>query len=493
MMKNVGKTNKRLLAAALIILLLLPVSGIASATGEQAPVNLSKNCSYSCSTGTQHLKTLLGDSDYTTLVRLPKDAWVSVSWAGQNVDFVYWEWTDKQGVDPAPFTVELLNASGDVVETREGDRFWNSGFEVGDGIAGVRIRAGGEAWLATLIPYSGGAPYDYHPWLPTPEKTDFLVISTHPDDDTIFMGAMIPTYGAERGLSGSLLYMVSRKRVRRSEALNGAWIMGLRTYPHFAGMADVSNRQKEERADEFKVEDVEREIVRYIRRVKPEVVITHDTRGEYGHWQHVVVSSAAQYAVIDAANPSYDPESYEIYGTWQVKKLYLHLYKENPIFISATVPLEAFGGMTAWEVAQKAYDCHKSQNQANHPCNNKNEASLEKFGLAFTTVGNDTGINDMFENIPPEDLTNYVPPAPTETPTPEPTATPEPTPELTPQPTEAPTPEPTIDPTAKPTEAPTTPIQRMGKRGLAAFAGGTVFILLAILILFIVYLSKRKK
>ena len=81
--------------------------------------------------------------------------------------------------------------------------------------------------------------------------------------------------------------------------------------------------------------------------------------------------------------------------------------------------------------------------------NNENENSLEKFGLVYTAVGLDTGINDMFENIDPETLSDFVPtPAPTETPTPEPTEAP------TPEPTETPTPVPSETPTPKPTDPP---------------------------------------
>ena len=246
------------------------------------------------------------------------------------------------------------------------------------------------------------------------------------------------------------------------KTLNGAWIMGLRTYPMMAGLPDISVRNKEKYKNDFLVEDVEAALIRYLRRVKPEVVMTHDVNGEYGHWQHCIVAEAIQLAVVDAATPACDPASAEQYGVWQVKKLYLHLSETNPIFISATVPLEAFGGRSAWEVAQEAYQCHQSQRLWYHLCNNENENSLEKFGLVFSTVGSDTGVNDMFENIAPETLTDFVPtPAPTDTPTPlsAVTATPSPTAEPTAVPTDTPTPAPTAvptdTPTAVPTEAPT--------------------------------------
>lgn len=437
------KTNcvKRIIIAVLALILMLLIVPVSFAE-ENGPTALGKQCTYDGSRQKKYLKDWLSDRDYETRTQMKENGWVSVRWTKkQQVDFVYWEWSDKAGIEPVPYTVELLDIDGTVIEQYEGEQYWNSGTEIKEGVYGVRLKVTAEVLLCTLIPYQGGAPSDYHPWEPSTEKADFLVIATHPDDDTLFMGNMVPTYGAERGLEGSILYLTTRERVRRTEACNGAWIMGLRTYPYMAGLPDISVKNKVKYAADFKVEDVERVLVRYLRRIRPEVVITHDVNGEYGHWQHIIVSQAIQTAVIDAANPSYDPESAELSGTWQVKKLYLHLSEQNPIFISATVPLEAFGGRTGWEVAQEAYQCHQSQRLWYHLCNNENENSLEKFGLVYTTVGLDTGINDMFENIDPSTLSDFVP-------------TPVPTKEPTPEPTETPTPVPTEEPTLEPTEEP---------------------------------------
>lgn len=506
MLKNTIKTNIRTAALMLALLIVLPLSGSVFADGTPQPEPVS-DCVYSCSSGKSNLKSVLSDDEYSTYLILRENAWVGISWEG-DADFVYWEWTDPNGVAPQPYTVELLDPSGDVLETKEGERYWNSGTEIPEGVSGVRITMLGYGRICKLKAYSGGAPSDYHPWQPTPDKTDFMIIATHPDDDALFMGAIIPTYGAERGLSGSVLYMVSRWRVRCTEALNGAWTMGLRTYPLFGGMKDVSNDQREELEDEFRQTDAERIIVRNIRKVRPEVVITHDLNGEYGHWQHIVVANAVRRAVILAANPSYDKKSYELYGAWQVKKLYMHLYGKDKVTVSALVPLEAFGGKTAWDVAREAYECHRSQNRANHPCNNSGVNSLERFGLVFTTVGKDTGTNDLFEHIDAGLLTGYTPQA-TEEPTPEPPETTEqPTPEPsggTEKPTPAPSPAPTAVQTAAPTAAstpaptdyaldgPVTPLGKLGERGLAVAAGTAAIVLLPLAALLIANRLKRNK
>lgn len=461
--------------------------------GSGGPRDVSSLCVYLRSGSSGSPKAVLTDGDYTTRAVLSKNAWVSIVWDDVPVDFVYYEWTGGGYSTPPSYTVELLSADGEITESFDGESYWNSGVAVEPGVHGVRLRMLDEGKLCTLKAYSGGAPKDYHPWQPTPDKTDFLVIATHPDDDVIFMGAIVPTYGVQRGLSGSILYLCSRERVRRSEALNGAWTMGLRTYPIFAGMVNVSPNDPEEKKAEFSPEFVEKTLVRYIRRVRPEIVVTHGEKGEYGHWQHMIVSDAARLAVIDAADPSYDPSSAKEFGAWQVKKLYLHLSPGEPIFITATEPLEAFGGLTAWEVAQEAYLCHASQNHANHPCNNRGVNSLEKFGLIFTFVGPDTGINDMFENVPEEDLTSWVEPVVTEAPTQAPTQAPTEAPTEAPAETPAPSPSPAPVLTAEPAVSPAPReggIENAKLFGILAALLGTLVVLL---VLVIVVLSVRKK
>ena len=441
------------LAIAMLLALVLLCTGVGTAsaqTGTDEPVNMARKCTYENKKKRTTLYSRLSDRDEATRCLLEKNEWVSVKWKNTEVDFVYFEWTDKIGVDPAPYTIELLDADGKVLESREGEPYWNNGVEITDGVHGVRLTPHADAELCTLIPYAGGAPKDYHPWQPTADKVDFLVIAMHPDDDALFMGNVIATYGAEHGLLGTILYLATRTRIRRTEGLNGAWIMGLRTYPLMAGLPDIPIKYRYEKKKDFLPEDVERVLVRYIRRVKPEVVISHDDNGEYGHWQHIIVAQAVRAAMLSAADPAYDPESAAQYGAWQVKKLYLHLAKENPIFISAYEPLAAFGGRTGLEVAQEAYQCHQSQRLWYHLCDNKNECNQEKFGLVFTTVGTDSGINDMFENIDPSTLTTGMP---------DPMPTPEPTEVPTPEPTDTPTPEPVVETAPPDTQPPveTTP------------------------------------
>ena len=82
-------------------------------------------------------------------------------------------------------------------------------------------------------------------------------------------------------------------------------------------------------------------------------------------------------------------------------------------------PLTAYDGMTAFQVAQRAFGEHKSQHQYSYrpTRNDYGFFDMRRFGLTFTTVGEDTG-SDMFEHIEHNDLAEVILNA---TPTPSPT------------------------------------------------------------------------
>ena len=64
-----------------------------------------------------------------------------------------------------------------------------------------------------------------------------------------------------------------------------------------------------------------------------------------------------------------------------------------------TVPLEAFGGKTGFQVAEEAFSWHRSQVKRNWSFEAVGPHDNTLFGLFFTTVGQDTGIGDFMEHI----------------------------------------------------------------------------------------------
>ncbi len=301
----------------------------------------------------------------------------------------------------------------------------------------------GEAGMKVLfcaVYGAGELPEPFHAWQETPDHLDYLLISTHPDDDVLFLGSIVPTYGAERGYAGSIAYVTCQYRIRADEAENGAWTMGLRYRPVFLGMKDVRNGAPSEEKAAFRYDDLLINTVRTFRKLRPLVVFAQDLNGEYGHWQHKLTAKAAREAFSLAADPAFDPESADEYGTWQVQKLYLHLFPKNKLTVDAHAPLSAFDGRDAFEVACEAYLKHASQQRYRFKVRrDSGKYAFNRFGMAegVVPVG-----EDVFDNIDERLLFNYVEP------TPAPTAAP--TPKITAEPTK------TADP-PKPTDAPPTP------------------------------------
>ena len=313
---------------------------------------------------------------------------------------------------PEGVRVCLFDGAGDSIEERELASDPETVIPLPQEARTVTITAGEAGMtMSQLHVFSQGTlPESFHPWQETPEQLDYLLISTHPDDDVLFMGSIVPIYGAEQGYVGTIAYVTCASRGRMSEAENGAWEMGLRYRPLFMGFPDIARNAKPEKKAEFDYDQLVRDTVRLYRRYHPAVVFAQGEKGEYGHWQHILTSQAAVEAYDLAADPTYDPESVESYGTWQVQKLYLHEYAENPLYLDGNVPLEAFGGTTAWNVARKAFQKHESQVQYGFFVMRDDQAhAFNRFGMIKGVV--EAG-DDAFANIPAELLSTYDPSSP---------------------------------------------------------------------------------
>lgn len=262
-------------------------------------------------------------------------------------------------------------------------------------------------------------------WEPTPEKADLLLLVAHPDDELIFFGGTIPTYAVERGMNVVVAYMSYSNTTRRSELLNGLWHLGVRQYPVIGSFADVYMKTLDEAYSRWRKKDSRAYVTELIRQYKPDVMLTHDINGEYGHGAHKLCASVAQYCVERTGDEAFMPESAEKWGTWCVKKLYLHLGRENTVTMDWRVPLSSMGGKTGLELAQEAYAFHITQHKTSFAVTDEGRTSNAKFSLVYSSVGEDCIGGDFFEHISPDD--QNASDAETEsTPTPAPTSTPAP-------------------------------------------------------------------
>ena len=105
-------------------------------------------------------------------------------------------------------------------------------------------------------------------------------------------------------------------------------------------------------------------------------------------------------SVENSADASVLPELAKKYGTWSVKKLYLHMGESNNTFMDWNVPLESMGGKTSEQLAQEAFLLHVTQQKTEYVVTDEGKTGNARFTLVHSEVGSDVVGGDFFENIP---------------------------------------------------------------------------------------------
>ncbi len=391
--------KKWLIALLTLLALSLSVAFAAEAN------DITEDCKFKvCSSGRKY--TLMTDKKYTSYWESNKikTPWIAITApegkpiAGLYVCF---------GNMPESWEIQTSDDGKDWFTAVPGDtRFLHAYVALPQPAQHVRLAVTSEKKTALRINdlfvlSEGDLPDWVQVWQPTEEKADILFLSTHPDDELIFFGGAIPTYAVEQQRKVVVAYFTRSNTTRSSELLNGLWHMGVRTYPVIGTFKDsyAKNLKAAYKSAGGKGK-VNEWIVGLYRQYKPEVVVTQDTNGEYGHKQHMMIADAAQNCIALAANEDEFTASTIAYGTWQVKKLYLHLYPENQITFDWTVPLKSMNGATGIELAEEAYTLHKTQASSGMSVTETGTKYDNRvFGLAFTTVGEDVRKDDFLENI----------------------------------------------------------------------------------------------
>lgn len=391
--------KKWLIALLTLLALSLSVAFAAEAN------DITEDCKFKvCSSGRKY--TLMTDKKYTSYWESNKikTPWIAITApegkpiAGLYVCF---------GNMPESWEIQTSDDGKDWFTAVPGDtRFLHAYVALPQPAQHVRLAVTSEKKTALRINdlfvlSEGDLPDWVQVWQPTEEKADILFLSTHPDDELIFFGGAIPTYAVEQQRKVVVAYFTRSNTTRSSELLNGLWHMGVRTYPVIGTFKDsyAKNLKAAYKTAGGKGK-VNEWIVGLYRQYKPEVVVTQDTNGEYGHKQHMMIADAAQNCIALAANEDEFTASTIAYGTWQVKKLYLHLYPENQITFDWTVPLKSMNGATGIELAEEAYTLHKTQASSGMSVTETGTKYDNRvFGLAFTTVGEDVRKDDFLENI----------------------------------------------------------------------------------------------
>lgn len=262
----------------------------------------------------------------------------------------------------------------------------------------------------------GEVPDHVQKWnVPKEGEIDLMLFSAHGDDEHLFFAGLLPCYATQSQYEVLVVYLTNHRNMgnrRCHEMLNGLWAVGVTNYPVFGPFGDYFSRNQnaayalhESRGQTD--EALLGYLVEQLRRYRPQVAVTHDVNGEYGHGQHQLCADLLRRGVEAAEDPQAYPELAAQYGTWQVPKTYLHLWRDNPITMDWDQPLERFDGMTAFQVSTiLGFGCHKSQRGGitNLITDYQNAADIPmyspcEFGLYRSTVGPDTDQQDFFEHL----------------------------------------------------------------------------------------------
>ncbi|WP_197022232.1 N-acetyl-1-D-myo-inositol-2-amino-2-deoxy-alpha-D-glucopyranoside deacetylase [Candidatus Blastococcus massiliensis] len=174
-----------------------------------------------------------------------------------------------------------------------------------------------------------------------------LLVHAHPDDETIGNGATMARYVAEGaavtlltctlGEEGEILVPeLAQLAADQADQLGGYRIGELRAAMDALGVTDwrflggagryrdsgMMGTPANEHPRAFWTADLDEataHAVAVVREVRPQVVVTYDENGGYGHPDHIQAHRVAMRAVDAAADPAFHPELGE---PWQVAKVY---------------------------------------------------------------------------------------------------------------------------------------------------------------------------
>jgi N-acetyl-1-D-myo-inositol-2-amino-2-deoxy-alpha-D-glucopyranoside deacetylase len=216
---------------------------------------------------------------------------------------------------------------------------------------------------------------DREAFTPLDHPRRLMLVHAHPDDEVIGTGATMAKYAAETALvtlitctlgeEGEILvpeleHLAADKedglgQHRIGELAAAMEGLGVRDHRFLggpgrwrdSGMMDTPANERPDcfwRAD---LDEATRELVAVMREVRPQVVITYDENGGYGHPDHIQAHRVAVAAFDKSGDPSYIPGVGE---PWQPAKLYYTAFPKSVLqagidAMKAAGDTEFFGGV----------------------------------------------------------------------------------------------------------------------------------------------------
>jgi N-acetyl-1-D-myo-inositol-2-amino-2-deoxy-alpha-D-glucopyranoside deacetylase len=194
--------------------------------------------------------------------------------------------------------------------------------------------------------------------VPVPDQPArrLLLVHAHPDDEAIATGATMAKYAAEGALvtlvtctlgeEGEIVVpdlahlAVDHKdelgQHRLDELADAMKVLGVTDHRFLGGPgrwrdSGMMGTPSNDRPDSFWQADIDEatgELVEIVREVRPQVIVTYDENGAYGHPDHIRAHDVAIGAFRKAADPSFAPGTGE---PWQPRKLYYTVVPKSMI------------------------------------------------------------------------------------------------------------------------------------------------------------------
>ena len=172
-----------------------------------------------------------------------------------------------------------------------------------------------------------------------------LAVLAHPDDESFGMGGTLALYAqkgydtyyvcATRGEAGSadeehLKGFKDTAEMRTDELMRAAKVLGLKEVFFLgyrdSGMPGMDANQHPDAHINHPIEEVAGRVVKYIRELKPEVVVTFDPIGGYKHPDHIHIQQATTLAYEKADDASFHPEAG---APFKPQALYYHVFPKG--------------------------------------------------------------------------------------------------------------------------------------------------------------------
>ena len=345
----------------------------------------------------ENATTKLSDNNYSTYITLNSEDTITIE-NTEMFNYVYIIYY----VESMTGTINYNDTSTKVGE----NQFLHECIKLDEETNKITINYDDTVRIKEIFLFNETLPNWVQTWNKPLDNADILLFSTHSDDEHLFFAGLIPSMIAS-GKNIQVVYLTHHNDnpKRLDEQLNGLWAVGLRNYPVLGAFPDAYSESLNGATNNlayagFSLDDVINFQIDIIKSFKPLVVVNHDEAGEYSHGQHILNTHALKEA-LNLLEDEYKPE-----------KVYLHLYKENPITMNYDIPLEYYNGMTAYEVSKLGYAEHESQqytwftdwlkgkNNEYTKATDIKTYSPTKFGLYYSKNGNyETLDNDLFYDV----------------------------------------------------------------------------------------------